>query len=95
MMATAVLTLHLRFPGCASLKEKRSIIKPILSRLHREFNVASAELDLQDHWTEAVLGFSTISSDAIQCERLLQGVLEFTARTYRDVEILAEHIEFL
>jgi uncharacterized protein len=94
-MPTAILTLHLRFPACASLKEKRSIIKPILTRIHREFNVASAELDLQDHWTEAVLGFSTISSDAVQCERLLQGVIKFTARTFRDVEILADSIELL
>ena len=44
----ATLTIHLRLPGCASLKEKRGHIKPLLNRLHREFNVSVAEMDLQD-----------------------------------------------
>jgi len=38
------LTFHLHLPGCASLKEKRSRLKPLLARLHRQFNVSTAEM---------------------------------------------------
>ncbi|MBS3752567.1 MAG: DUF503 family protein, partial [Anaerolineales bacterium] len=31
-MRIGLLTLHLRIPGCASLKEKRSQIKPLVAR---------------------------------------------------------------
>ena len=49
----ATLTIHLHLPACASLKEKRGRIKPLMARLRREFNVSVAEMDLQDKWTEA------------------------------------------
>jgi uncharacterized protein YlxP (DUF503 family) len=41
----AILTIHLHLPGCASLKEKRGRIKPIMTRLRREFNLSVAEMD--------------------------------------------------
>lgn len=92
-MTISLLTLHFRLPGCTSLKEKRSKIKPILARLHREFNVSTAELGLQDVWQEAVLGCVTVSSDAVQNQRLLQGVLEYTEQHWPDLEVSDHRIE--
>jgi uncharacterized protein len=92
-MPIGVLTLHLHLPGCSSLKEKRSLIKPILSRLPREFNVAAAELDLQDAWRETVIGCVTISSDAVQNQRLLQQVVDFTQRSWPDLMLIDHKIE--
>ena len=37
-MPIALLTLQLRLPGCSSLKEKRSRLKPLLVRLHRDYS---------------------------------------------------------
>jgi uncharacterized protein YlxP (DUF503 family) len=94
-MPVGILTLHLHLPGCSSLKEKRSRIKPILSRLHREFNVATAELDLQDVWQSAVIGCVTVSSDGAQNQRLLQQVLEFTERSWPDLPVQDHHVELV
>jgi uncharacterized protein YlxP (DUF503 family) len=94
-MPVGLLSLHLHLPGCASLKEKRGRIKPVLSRLHREFNVATSELDLQDVWQSAVIGCATLSSDAVQNQRLLQQVLEFIGRSWPDIEVVDYHIESL
>jgi uncharacterized protein YlxP (DUF503 family) len=68
-MAVGLLTLHFHLPGCASLKEKRSRIKPILARLHREFNVSAAELARQDAWQEAVLACALVlqSTSTTEC----------------------------
>ncbi|HLO17425.1 MAG TPA: DUF503 domain-containing protein, partial [Anaerolineales bacterium] len=59
----ATLTIHLHLPGCASLKEKRGRIKPLIARLHREFNISVAELDLQDKWQEAVITCAMVGNE--------------------------------
>lgn len=94
-MSIGLLSLHLHMPGCASLKEKRSIIKPILTRLHREFNVATAELDYQDVWQDTVIGCVTLSNDVAQNSRLLQQVVEFTGRNWPELELMDHRIEML
>ena len=94
-MAIGFLTLHLHLPGCSSLKEKHGKIKPILTRLHREFNVATAELDLQDVWQDTLIGCVTVSSDAVQNQRLLQQVIDFTERNWPDLELMDHRIELL
>lgn len=94
-MPVGLLTLHLHLPGCGSLKEKRGTIKPVLTRLHREFNVATAEVDLQDVWQDTVIGCATISSDAAQNQRLLQQVVDFTERNWPDLMLVDHRIELI
>jgi len=94
-MAIGLLIMHLHIPGCASLKEKRGRIKPVLSRLHREFNVATAEMDLQDVWQDTIIGCTTLSSDSAQIQRLLQQVIAFTERSWPDLELIEHKIELI
>jgi len=72
----ATLTFHLYIPGCASLKEKRGLIKPLISRLHREFNISVAEVGLNDKWSESLIACAMIGNDAA----FLQGALETVCR---------------
>ncbi len=58
-----------------SLKEKRSVIKRIITRAHNEYNVAVSELDYQNLWQRTLLGFVTISSDKVQAEKELNRVM--------------------
>ena len=94
-MPVAVLFLHLSLPGCLSLKDKRGRIKPLLARLHREFNGSTVEYDRLDAWNEAVVACAVISNDAVQCRRVLQSVTEYTSLNFRDVEVLDQQIEIL
>jgi uncharacterized protein len=94
-MSIGLLTLHLHLPGCSSLKEKRSKVKPVLARLRREYNVASAELDLQDVWQDTVIGCVTLSSDSAQNQRLLQQVVDFTERSWPDLTLIDHRIEII
>ncbi len=94
-MSIGILTIHLHLPGCASLKEKRSRIKPVLARVHREFNVATAELGLQDVWQDSVIGCATVSSDPTQNQRLLQQVASFVEQNFPDLSLVEQHIELV
>jgi uncharacterized protein len=94
-MPIGLLTLHMRIPGCQSLKEKRSLIKPMLLRVHREFNVSSAEMDFLDHHDETVIGFALISNDHTYTRRALQKTAEFIQNNWPDIEVLENPIEIL
>ena len=91
----ATLTLHLRLPLCASLKEKRGRIKPFMSRLHREFNVSVAEMDLQDKWQETVIVCAMVNSDAVTLRQSLQSVAKWVEANWEDGQIIDEKIEII
>lgn len=87
------LTLHLRIFACSSLKEKRGRIKPLISRLHREFNISVAEMDLQDKWQETVIGCAMINSDSVTLQQSLQAVAKWVEGNWRDGDVIDEKIE--
>ena len=70
----AVLRMHIHFPGSHSLKAKRSRLKPLMARLHREFNVSVAEVDYLDKWKDALVCCALVTSDSGQAQRSLQKV---------------------
>ena len=89
----ASLTIHLHLPACASLKEKRGRIKPLISRLHREFNVSVAEMDLQDKWQEAVIGCAMIGNDHVFLQSALQHVANWVEGNWTDGDVMEQKIE--
>ena len=92
-MVIGILTLHLHIPMCASLKEKRSQLKPLLSRLSKEFNIAVAELDYQDSWKEALIGCATLSNDGAHTQRSLQKIIPWVERYFPHITIVQDQIE--
>lgn len=92
-MAIGILTLHLRIPGCRSLKEKRNQLKPLILRMQKEFNISVAEMDYQDSWNETCLGCSYLSNDSRHTQRSLQKVINWIERHYPDFYIIQEQIE--
>jgi uncharacterized protein YlxP (DUF503 family) len=91
----AILTIHLHLPLCTSLKEKRGRIKPLMSRLRREFNVSVAEMDLQDKWTESVIACAMINSDAVTLRQSLQTVAKWVESNWTDGDVWDAKIEII
>ena len=89
----ASLTVHVHIPGCASLKEKRGHIKPLVARLHREFNVSVAEVDLQDKWQESIIGCAMIGNERGHLESALQTVAKWVESHWTDGDVIAQKIE--
>ncbi len=89
------LTVHLHLPSCNSLKEKRGRIKPLMSRLRREFNVSVAEMDLQDHWQEAVIGCAMMGNGRGHLEAALQTVAKWIQGSWPDGMVVEEKIEIM
>ena len=89
------LTIHLHIPACTSLKEKRGHIKPLIARLHREFNVSVAEMDLQDKWQEAVIGCAMIGNDQAFLQSALQEVAKWAEGNWSDGDVWELKIELV
>ncbi len=86
----AQLKLHL---PSNSLKGKRGIVKSILARARNTFNVAAAEVDLQDSPATAVLGFVTVSENRVLARGIMERVEEWVVEERPDVEVVAVEIE--
>ena len=78
-----------------SLKEKRQIVKSILTRVRNEFNVSIAEVDEQDLWQSAVLGIACVSNSQSYAHGQLEAVLRFIDRQRPDCPLGAYEIEML
>lgn len=72
----AVVTCELFIYESHSLKEKRSVIKSIITRLKQRLNVAVIESDYHDVWQRAELKIVTVSTERAHAERELQKALE-------------------
>ena len=95
MSMIGVLTFHLHLPGCSSLKEKRGRLKPLLARLHRQFNISAAEMGLQDKWQETVIACGMVGNNRVQLERSLQSIAYWVESNWLDVQMLDEKIELI
>src|SRR6266508_5126231 len=89
----ATLTIHLHLPACASLKEKRGRIKPLIARLHREFNVSVAEVDLQDKWQEAVIVCAMVGNERGHLESALQNVAKWVEGNWSDGDVIEQRVD--
>lgn len=94
-MPIGSLLLVIILPGCNSLKEKRHLIKPILSRLHKEFNISVAEYANQDSLRISTIRIAFICNDHRRIESQLRKIQNFFLSHWPDFQIIDDKIEVL
>lgn len=57
------LELDLLLGDVHSLKEKRSVVRPIVAELHRRFSVSAAEVGTLDLHRRATVGLAVVAAD--------------------------------
>ncbi len=87
---SAVFRLHL---PSHSLKVKRGIVKSILARARNNFNVAAAEVDLQELHGAALLAFVTVSESRSGARRLLEQLEDWLVEERPDVDLVSMEID--
>ena len=94
-MAVGLLTIELDLPMNDSLKGKRSILRPLIARLRREYNVSVCEAGLQDMVRSSVVEVACVSTDSKQAHRLLQKIANHVQRWRLDAQLVDYEIEML
>lgn len=94
-MNVGVSKVSLRIPENMDLKGKRQVLKSIISRVRNKFDVAVAEVDDNDMWQLAAIGFCCISNNKRHSNEVLSRVVHFIENSRFDVEILNYSIEII
>lgn len=94
-MVIGACTIELHLPGNGSLKGKRRVLKSLISRIHKEFNVSVAEVDSQDKWQTAILGVVCVSNGQGYVHGLLTRVVHWIENNRPDVEVMDYRIEII
>ena len=84
----------MRLPQCHSLKEKRAVVKTILQGSIRRFGVAASEVDHQDKWQRATLGFAVVSGSSSHAQEVLDSVSRFVW-SFPEVEVVDSTIRWV
>jgi uncharacterized protein len=71
-MLIGIRTWELHLEGCHSLKDKRSVLKPLTTALRRTLNVSVAETDHQDLWQRAEIACAALGSARTVVEETLR-----------------------
>lgn len=91
VIGLAVWELHL--PACNSLKEKRSVVKSLKDRLHRQFNVSVAETDHHDVLQRAELAACVVSTERRHADSVL-GSADRLVETDAEARIISSSKSF-
>lgn len=87
------MQLELYFSEPQSLKEKRMLLKSVMTRIRNRFNVTASEIDGMDLWQKSVVAIASVAREQKQANQILSQVTDFV-RGERGVQIANEQMEF-
>lgn len=82
-MTIGFCRIDLYLPECASLKQKRGVLKGLIARTRNKFNVSVAELGDHDRWQRAQLGVVVVANESRYANRVLSQVVNAIEREDR------------
>jgi uncharacterized protein YlxP (DUF503 family) len=94
-MNVGICRIKLHISGSRSLKDKRRIVKSIVSRLRNQYNISIAEVDDQDLWQLVTLGIACVSNQGQHIDETLSKVMSFITSNYPELEIVDHQTEIL
>ncbi len=89
-MFTGALALDLLLGDVHSLKEKRSVVRPIVAELRRRHEVSAAEAGHLDLHRRALVGVAVVAADATHVRQVLDACERLVADR-PEVEVLSAH----
>jgi uncharacterized protein len=88
-MVVGIVRFELHIPGARSLKDKRQVVRSMKERLRERVRASVAEVEFQDLWQRAAIGFAVVAGDGGQVRELLQ-----SARSIVDSYLQAQVLDW-
>ena len=85
-MVVGVLQFELIVHDCASIKDKRRVVKSLKDRLHREHMVSVSEVGAHDMLNLAIVGLACVGNDGRRVGEVLDRISE-KLRAMTDAEL--------
>ena len=93
-MVVGLLTLEVFFPEAQSLKEKRSLARPLIQRIRRDWNVSAAEVDHQDSWQRATMAVACVNTGESAARQTLDTIVRHVEEQH-SLNLLEHSIQIL
>ncbi|HHI00893.1 DUF503 domain-containing protein [Thermovirga sp.] len=72
-----LLILEIKIHGAKSLKDRRQVVRSLVTILRRRWNVSVSDLGPLDSWSDAIMAIGVIGSSFDSVEDLLSEVSQF------------------
>jgi len=89
-MFTGSLALDVLLGDVHSLKEKRSVVRPVVAELRRKFEVSAAEAGHLELHRRALIGVAVVAADAGHVREVLDSC-ERLVSSRPELEVLSAH----
>ncbi len=93
-MIIGILQFEIAIHHATSLKDKRSVVKSLKDRLHREHQVAVAEVGKLDEHTRAVLGLAMVATEVPYTQSVLDRLID-KLQAHHDFELIDHRKQLL
>ena len=80
--------MKIHIPGSRSLKDKRSVVKSLLMRLQKQFNISIAEVGDHDLWQMTTIGIACVSNHTDRVDEVISAAISLIERDFPTIEII-------
>jgi uncharacterized protein YlxP (DUF503 family) len=88
------LELDLLLGDVRSLKQKRSLVRPVVAELRRKYDVSAAEAGHHDLFRRALVGVAVVATDRAHCVEVLDACERLVAAR-PELELLSARQRFM
>lgn len=85
--------IEIRIFDSFSLKDKRSVVKSIVAKTHRKFNVSISEVEDYDLLNKTTLGIAIVSNNNQLNQQIFNRIIRFIEDNYQAEIISIENYE--
>jgi len=93
-MLVALERFDLRIPGCGSLKQKRHVVKRLVTAVRGTFPVSVAEVDHHDLWQRTAIAVAAVGPDQHHLRRVMYEV-EKLVDGWAEVDVIDRELQLL
>jgi uncharacterized protein YlxP (DUF503 family) len=93
-VVVGVIHFDILINGAFNLKEKRSYVKSLVSKIRNKFNVSVAEVGYQDLWQRTRIGIAVVGADSAVVNSVIDKITDFVYSN-GDFEVIERQVETL
>lgn len=86
-MALCYIEIKIDLPFAQNLKDKRSVLTSITSRISKKYNVSISEIDFNDVWKSAKLGMAIVAQNGKIFDSMVENIIAFVESTYPEIRV--------
>lgn len=94
-MIVGVARVELALTDIGSLKDKRSIVKPLIHKLINKYDVQAAEVEANDDHDAAVIGICRVGNEQRFVNAVISKAVSYLEHEFFEGDVVSIETEFL